>query len=673
MNKKNLPKYNAGIDIGSTTFKLVAMDEAGNQVFSDYRRHNTDIKQAARESYEKMYHQLGDCHLNIAMTGSVGMGYAEKIGARFVQEVIASAEYIHQKYPEVKTFIDIGGEDSKMIFFEQGKIPDIRMNGNCAGGTGAFIDQTAALLEIDTSQLNQLALRAKNIYPIASRCGVFSKTDIQNLASRNVSKSDIVASVFHAVAIQVVSSLAKGTDILPKIFFCGGPFAFLSELKKAFIKVLDLQEDDCILPENAELIPASGCAVLAASEQRETIRLTEIIYLIRFQKDDPFESSAEGRLPALFASEADFSQWKNDKLVHFVPRVNWSEMESEDCFLGVDSGSTTTKLVLLDQNGKLVFQEYLRNKGDSFNAFLEGLNHLKEEAERHGKNIRIVGSAATGYGENLIQTAFNLQHGIVETIAHFLAAQKVSPQVSFILDIGGQDMKAIYIENGNINQLEINEACSSGCGSFIENFANMLNYPVAEFAQISCLAKNPCDLGTRCTVFMNSKVKQAMREGAAVEDIAAGFSYSVIKNCLFKVLKIKDIKELGEHIVVQGGTFKNLSIVRALELMTGKEVSFSDIPELMGAYGAALFAKEQRVENQGVSLSELITSQQYTSQFDNCKGCVNACLVKTFHFPNGNVFYSGNNCEKIYSNKSESFVKGSNQHTKKYGLLFKSL
>ena len=671
MDKKNLPKYNVGIDIGSTTFKLVAVDDAGNQAFSDYRRHNTDIKQAAREAYEKMYHYLGDCHLNIAMTGSVGMGYAEKIGARFVQEVIASAEYIHQKYPEVKTFIDIGGEDSKMIFFEQGKIPDIRMNGNCAGGTGAFIDQTAALLEIETSQLNQLALQAKNIYPIASRCGVFSKTDIQNLASRNVSKSDIVASVFHAVAIQVVSSLAKGTDILPKIFFCGGPFAFLSELKKAFIKVLDLKENDCILPENAELIPASGCAVLAASEQRATIRLTEIIYLIRFQKDDPFASSTEGRLPALFASEADFSQWKNDKLVHFVPRVNWSEMEGEDCFLGVDSGSTTTKLVLLDPNGKLVFQEYLRNKGDSFNAFLEGLNHLKAESERHGKNIRIVGSAATGYGENLIQTAFNLQHGIVETIAHFLAAQKVSPQVSFILDIGGQDMKAIYIENGNINQLEINEACSSGCGSFIENFANMLNYPVTEFAQISCLAQRPCDLGTRCTVFMNSKVKQAMREGAAVEDIAAGFSYSVIKNCLFKVLKIKDIKELGEHIVVQGGTFKNLSIVRALELMTGKEVSFSDIPELMGAYGAALFAKEQRIENQGVSLSELITSQQYTSQFDHCKGCENACLVKTFHFPNGNVFYSGNNCEKVYSNKSESFVKGNNQHTKKYKLLFK--
>ena len=671
MNNSNLPRYNVGIDIGSTTFKLVAMDETGKFVFSDYRRHHTDIKQAARETYEKMYRQLGDCQMNLVMTGSVGMGYAEKIGVQFIQEVIASAEYIHQKYPEVTTFIDIGGEDSKMIFFEQGKIPDIRMNGNCAGGTGAFIDQTAALLEIETSELNKLAQQAKNTYPIASRCGVFSKTDIQNLASRNVSKSDIVASVFNAVAIQVIGSLAKGTDILPKIFFCGGPFAFLSELKKAFMKLLSLAEEDCILPDNAELIPASGCAVLAASEQRNPIRLMEVIHLIRFQKEDPFESTAEGRLPALFQSEENFLQWKKNKLVHFVPRIQWEELESEDCFLGVDSGSTTTKLVLLDKNGKLVFQNYVRNKGDSFNAFLECLHHLKEETARHGKNIRIIGSAATGYGENLIQTAFNLQHGIVETIAHFLAAQKVSPNVSFILDIGGQDMKAIYIENGNINQLEINEACSSGCGSFIENFANMLNYPVAEFAHISCLAKNPCDLGTRCTVFMNSKVKQAMREGAAVEDIAAGFSYSVIKNCLFKVLKIKDIKELGEHIVVQGGTFKNLSIVRALELMTGKEVSFSDIPELMGAYGAALFAKNQKIENNEVSLSELIASQEYTSHFDNCKGCENNCLVKTFHFPNGNVFYSGNKCEKIYSNKSEIFIKGTNQHTLKYNLLFR--
>ncbi|MDR1878323.1 MAG: acyl-CoA dehydratase activase-related protein [Bacteroidales bacterium] len=667
---KNIPELNVGIDIGSTTFKLVAVDTNGKMVFSDYRRHNTDIKQAARDTYEKMYHFIGDCLMHVVLTGSVGMGYAEKIGARFVQEVVAAAELIKKQYPQVHTFIDMGGEDSKMIFFEQGKIPDIRMNGNCAGGTGAFIDQTAALLEIDTKELNSLAEKAKNIYPIASRCGVFSKTDIQNLSSRNVSKNDIAASVFNAVAIQVVASLSKGTDILPQVFFCGGPFAFLPELKKAFIRVLSLRETDCILPENAELIPAWGCALMSKTDQHPTIRLMEAIYWIRFQKENPFESDLTGRLPALFASEEDFNQWRKNKLVHFVPRTSWGEQGIINCYLGVDSGSTTTKIVLLDEKGQLVFQDYGRNKGDSFNAFLESLNRLKSEAEQHGKIIRIIGSAATGYGENLLQTAFNLDHGIVETIAHFMAAQKVSPEVSFILDIGGQDMKAIYIENGNINQLEINEACSSGCGSFIESFANMLNYSVAEFATMSCHAKNPYDLGTRCTVFMNSKVKQAMREGAPTEDIAAGFSYSVIKNCLFKVLKIKNIDELGNHIVVQGGTFKNLSVVRALELLTQKEVYFSDIPELMGAYGAALFAKQQTPVSDGVGIDQLITSQKYTSNFENCKGCENNCFVKTFHFSNGNTFYSGNNCEKIYSNKSEHFLRGVNQHTKKYALLF---
>ena len=669
--QKNIPHYNVGIDIGSTTFKIVAVDEHQNIVFSDYRRHNTDIKQAARASYETMYHYLGgDCHLHITMTGSVGMGYAEKIGAKFVQEVVAAAELVKVKYPEVRTFVDIGGEDSKMIFFEEGKIPDIRMNGNCAGGTGAFIDQTAALLEIETVKLNQLAETSENIYPIASRCGVFSKTDIQNLASRNVSKNDIAASVFNAVAIQVVSSLAKGTDIYPKVFFCGGPFAFLPELKKAFQNVLNLKDEDCILPEKAQFIPAWGCALIAGNEKKTSIRLTEIIYLLRFQKEDPFAGETSNRLPALFTSQEDFEQWKKEKTVFFVPRTTWKNLESTECFLGVDSGSTTTKLVLLDKKGRIVYQDYLRNKGDSFNAFLQGLQNLKKEADTHHKEIKIIGSSVTGYGENLLKTAFNLNNGIVETIAHFLAAKQVKPDLSFILDIGGQDMKAIYIENGSINRLEINEACSSGCGSFIESFANMLHYPVAEFAQISCFAKQPYDLGTRCTVFMNSKVKQAMREGAATEDIAAGFSYSVIKNCLFKVLKIKKIEELGDNIVVQGGTFKNLSIVRALEHMTGKSVYYSDIPELMGAYGAALFALQQWHENQGVDLNQLLQSQAYTAEFEHCKGCENHCMVKIFHFSNGNTFYSGNNCEKVYSNKSENFVKGVNQHQIKYQQLF---
>ncbi len=666
-----LSSYRAGIDIGSTTFKLVVVNDEGDIIFSDYRRHNTDIKLAGKEAYRKLFDSLGDCYLDIIMTGSVGMGYADKAGYKFVQEVIASAELIKYKFKDVHTFIDIGGEDSKMIFFEKGKSPDIRMNGNCAGGTGAFIDQTASLLAVDTVQLNELASEASHIYPIASRCGVFSKTDIQNLISRKVSKSDIAASVFNAVAIQVIASLARGTDILPNIFLCGGPFAFLPELKKAFLRQLNIREEDTILPENAALIPAWGCAIIPHNSEKKT-RLSEAISILESNQKNPFQDELQGRLPALFESEKELNEWKNKKNNHFVQKIHWNDLESLDCYLGVDSGSTTTKIVLIDEKERVVFKYYDRNEGDSYYAFLNGIKLLREEANKHNKKIRIVGSATTGYGENLIKTAFNLHGGIIETIAHFLAAKQILPKVSFILDIGGQDMKAIFIEKGVIKRLEINEACSSGCGSFIENYANMLNYSVAEFAEMSCYAKNPCDLGTRCTVFMNSKVKQAMREGAEVEDIAAGFSYSVVKNCLFKVLKLKDIKELGEHIVVQGGAFRNLSIVRALETLTGVDVAFSDIPELMGAYGAALYAKSNRTDKDKIIyVDKLIDSQKYSSDIELCEGCENKCTVKKFTFANGNTFYSGNNCERIYSNKTEATTKGANQHQERYKLLFR--
>lgn len=666
-----IPSYSAGIDIGSTTFKLVVVNEKGDILFSDYRRHNTDIRLAGQEAYKKLFDTIGNCYLNVVMTGSVGMGYADKLGVTFVQEVVASAELIKHKFNDVHTFIDIGGEDSKMIFFEKNKAPDIRMNGNCAGGTGAFIDQTAALLGIDTFELNQLVLGATTIYPIASRCGVFAKTDIQNLISRKVSKNDIAISVFNAIAIQVIASLSRGSDITPRIFFCGGPFAFLPELKNAFLRQLKLTDDDIILPENAALIPAWGCAITSNKKSKKVL-LSSLIKALESNRKNPFEDDMQGRLPALFTSEIELNAWKKDKNKHSVQHIDWDELESLDCYLGVDSGSTTTKIVLIDNKERIVFKDYSRNEGDSYHAFLHGLKKLKTEADIHHKKIRILGSATTGYGENLIKTAFNLHKGIIETIAHFLAAKKILPEVSFILDIGGQDMKAIFIDNGVIKRLEINEACSSGCGSFIESYANMLNYPVAEFAKMSCYAKNPCDLGTRCTVFMNSKVKQAMREGAAIEDIAAGFSYSVVKNCLFKVLKLKDIKELGSHIVVQGGAFRNLSIGKALELLTGADVAFSDIPEMMGAYGAALYAKSNSKETDKViHIDKLLELQSYTSEIEICTGCENSCTVKKFVFSNGNTYYSGNNCEKIYSNRTESLQKGVNQHQGRYKLLFK--
>ena len=585
---KHLKTYQLGIDIGSTTLKVAVLDAGAQLVFSDYRRHNADIRRAGMEVARALYNRLGECRLQLAITGSVGMGYAERLGWSFVQEVVAAAATVEHRYPEVRTFIDMGGEDSKMIFFEQGKIPDIRMNGSCAGGTGAFIDQTATLLGVSPSELNELAAKASNIYPIASRCGVFSKTDIQNLISRKVSRADIAASVFNAVALQVVASLARGMDILPKVFLCGGPFAFLPELKKHFIRVLGISESDCLLPEGAQLIPAMGCALLASSVGKSPIRLTEIVGLLRFGKE-PRDINLEGRLEPLFGSQKAYNDWLSGKQVYRIRRTEVKP--GEPCYLGVDSGSTTTKIILLNGQGELVYSDYRRNNGDSFNAFHDGIRQMYATLP-HADEVVIAGSCVTGYGENLLKTAFNLDYGIVETMAHFSAARRVEPQVSFVLDIGGQDMKAIFVENGAIRRIEINEACSSGCGSFIETFANMLGYKVADFAQLSCLARHPFDLGTRCTVFMNSKVKQAMREGAPVEDIAAGFSYSVVKNCLFKVLKMKNTAELGDKLVVQGGTLRNHSIVRALETMTGKQVSFTDIPELMGAYGAALYAIE---------------------------------------------------------------------------------
>lgn len=587
-NKKTINTYNLGVDIGSTTMKVAVIDDNNNLIFSDYRRHNANIRHTARTIIGAMYNQLGTCRLRVMITGSVGMGYAERLGFNFAQEVVAAAEVVKQNYPDVHTFIDMGGEDSKMIFFNEGKVPDIRMNGSCAGGTGAFIDQTATLLGVDTAELNSLAEKATTIYPIASRCGVFSKTDIQNLLARNVSRADIAASMFNAVAMQVITSLSRGMEIEPKLFFCGGPFAYLPELKKHFQRLLQLEDYDCILPDNAQIIPALGCALLAKTECQKSTRIGKLIYLLRYA-DEELTLNYANQLQPLFSDESDFNNWLKNKTIHNITKSELIDSEPTEYYLGVDSGSTTTKIILLNKEGKITYSDYRRNEGDSFNAFYSAMQQMRQSV-KHPENIIIRRSCATGYGENLLKTAFNLDYGIVETMAHFSAAKAVNPAVSFVLDIGGQDMKAIFVENGSIRRIEINEACSSGCGSFIETFANMLNYPVAEFARIACFAHHPYDLGTRCTVFMNSKVKQAMREGASVDDIAAGFSYSVIKNCLFKVMKLRNINELGNHIVVQGGTFRNLSIVRAMELLTGCNVSFSNIPELMGAYGAALYA-----------------------------------------------------------------------------------
>lgn len=657
-----------GIDIGSTTVKVVVLDHNNESCYVDYRRHNMNIRSTVQEALAPVAGKYPDAWLKVAVTGSVGMGYAECWHLPFVQEVIAAATLVKRQFPQTRTFIDIGGEDSKMIFFEEGRVPDIRMNGNCAGGTGAFIDQTASLLNVEPSELNILAENAKTVYPIASRCGVFSKTDIQNLLARHVSKEDVALSVFHAVALQVIGTLSRGLDVKPPVFFCGGPFAFLPMLKKTFLDNLYITETDCVAVPDARVVPAFGTALMAATECRETIPMAQFVHNIQHLAIDT-DTLLQNRLDPLFKSESEFETWRQQKQNFFVPRVEWGKTQDNRVFMGVDSGSTTTKLVILDAEGRLLHSDYRNNNGNSFGAFLNALQDFKKICDEYHFAPRIAGSAVTGYGENLLKTAFGLHYGVVETMAHYLGAKSVSPEVSFILDIGGQDMKAIFVENQAIRRLEINEACSSGCGSFIETFAKMLGYKVADFAKIACEARHPYDLGTRCTVFMNSKVKQAMREGTTPEDISAGFAYSVIKNCLFKVLKLRKIEELGGHIVVQGGTFKNLAVVRALELLTGQDVRFSDIPELMGAYGCALFAKEQPAANV-LTLDDLLSIQQFETEQQTCPGCANQCTVIQYKFSNNRCYYSGNNCEKIYANESEVMRKGTNQHHERLKMLF---
>lgn len=572
-----------GIDIGSTTLKVCVLDETGTEVYSEYKRHNANPRFVAGHILDEMCGRLGDSRLRVAITGSVGMGYAERMGLQFEQEVLAAAEVVKRCYEGVRTFVDIGGEDSKMIFFDDGRVPDMRMNGNCAGGTGSFIDQTAALLGVHTRELDTLAREATTIYPIASRCGVFSKTDIQNLLARNVGKADIAASMFRAVAMQVVSALARGVEVKPKVFFCGGPFAFLPELRRHMQQVLGLGDEDCIVPDKPQFVPAMGCALKADGEPMTIGSLSQ-----RFMDTDDSEAVRVDGLEPLFESENDYERWLDSKRGLDIPQG--CSTTAGDYYLGVDSGSTTTKVVLLDSEGRMVFSDYSFNEGDAYRAFEQAMKRMAAKVDSPRK-INIAASAATGYGESLLQTVFSLDYGIVETMAHFMTARSINRNVSFVLDIGGQDMKAIFVSNGSIRRIEINEACSSGCGSFIMTFAKQLGYGIGDFARMACFAKQPYDLGTRCTVFMNSKVKQAMREGAGVDDIAAGFSYSVIKNCLFKVLKLRSLDELGTNIVVQGGTFKNHSVVRALEKMTGLNVSFTSCPELAGAIGAAIFAK----------------------------------------------------------------------------------
>lgn len=670
IGNNKVKQINIGLDVGSTTLKVVVTDSSYNIIYKEYRRHHADITGTLNQVLTEMQHSLGNLFAKLSITGSAGMGLSERHNLIFCQEMIASCEVVYKHYPQITGFVDIGGEDSKMIFFEEGKTPDIRMNGSCAGGTGSFIDQMCALLNIEMDELNDLAEQSETIYPIASRCGVFSKTDVQNLLARNVSKADIGASVLHAVSMQVITSLARGHDLTSTVLLCGGPFTFIPSLSKAFINVAKLTGDDVIIPEDSEVMPAWGASILADNNS-DSKPISEYIAIFSRKIDRAFTLD-KNYLKPLFKDRNAYELWRQSKEKYKINRIDIKNLESPNCFIGIDSGSTTTKIIATDENGRVFFEHYAKNEGLSLNAVAIALNRLLEEAKRANLDLNVLGSCVTGYGEDLIKKAFKLDFGMVETIAHYMAAYHFDKEVSSVLDIGGQDMKAIFIENGIIKRLEINEACSSGCGSFIETFANSLNYSVPNFSQIALESQHPCDLGTRCTVFMNSKVKQAQREGATVADISAGLGYSVVGNCLNKVLKLKDYIELGEHIMVQGGTFRNFSVLRALEIEIGQEVMITDAPELMGAYGAALYARKKTTDGQTptVNLAKLAQPKKCQSSKSVCRGCENNCTVTHFRFNNGERFYAGNKCEKIFTNSGSTVIKGSNMHTEKYELLF---
>ena len=659
-------RYNIGLDVGSTTAKIVMADGDGEVLFSGYERHNANVVPVICGFLEQVRKKFGDAEVRFVLTGSVGMGLAERFSLPFVQEVVAATRFVKKMHPDISTIIDIGGEDAKIVYLNPNGNADLRMNGNCAGGTGAFIDQMALLLGVELDELGSLAGQAERKYPIASRCGVFSKTDVQNLVSKNVSKADIAASIFHAVALQTVVTLSHGCEIMPRILFCGGPLTFIPALRKAFVDYLQLSPGDYVVPENANIIPAWGAALSDAEER--TFHIGELLEAFH-GKGTGKDIQLSARLAPIFSSEQEYAQWrerKNSMRIEETPLKGYAG----PAYLGIDSGSTTTKIAVTDDGGRILYSYYAPNGGNPIKSVREGLAEFERRCEEEGAALTIKGSCSTGYGEDLIKAAFGLGSGIIETIAHFAAACRVNPDVSFILDIGGQDMKAIFVANGVLNRMEINEACSSGCGSFLETFANSLNYPVAEFARLACLGESPCDLGTRCTVFMNSKVKQVLREGASIGDIAAGLSYSVVKNCIFKVLKLKKAGELGGNIVVQGGTMRNDSVVRALELLTGTEVGRSNIPELMGAYGCALYARDTAVDGQGVPVRDMVNTAVYETRQIQCKGCENQCFVLKYSFANDNVYYSGNKCEKMFSNRGGGWTKGRNLSAEKYTLLF---
>ncbi len=631
------PDYKTlGIDIGSTTVKIAVLDKDFNILFSDYQRHFANIQETLAEVVQKAYDSLGDIPLSPVITGSGGLALSKHLGIPFVQEVVAVATSLKDFAPQTDVAIELGGEDAKIIYFTGGI--DQRMNGICAGGTGSFIDQMATLLKTDAEGLNEYAKNYEALYPIAARCGVFAKSDIQPLINEGATKEDLSASIFQAVVNQTISGLACGKPIRGNVAFLGGPLHFLTELKQAFIRTLKLTDSQVIAPAHSHLFAAAGAAMNSDKNVHTTLGMlcTKLSEKIEIE----FEVT---RLEPLFNNEEEYKKFLDKHSENNVKKGDFNQYSGK-LFLGIDAGSTTTKAAVIDEDGRLLYSFYSSNNGSPLKTALKAVKEIYSVMPNGSKIVR---SCSTGYGEALLKSALLLDEGEVETVAHYTAAAFFEPEVDCILDIGGQDMKCIKIKNHSVDKVQLNEACSSGCGSFIETFAKSLNYDVSEFAKIALFAKNPIDLGSRCTVFMNSKVKQAQKEGASVADISAGLAYSVIKNALLKVIKLTDPKDLGRKVVVQGGTFYNDAVLRSFERISGCEAVRPDIAGIMGAFGAALLARERYTGQESTMLSiKQINELKFETSMSRCKGCTNHCLLTINRFTGGRQFISGNRCER---------------------------
>ncbi|PWX44713.1 acyl-CoA dehydratase activase-related protein [Clostridium perfringens] len=644
--------YKIGIDAGSTTLKCIVLNEEDKILYSNYERHYSKVREKLIEELENIKGIIENKKFKIAITGSAGYGISKEYNLPFVQEVFATTLAIKRYYDDVDVAIELGGEDAKIIFLTGGF--EERMNSSCAGGTGAFIDQMAHLMGLTVDEMDNLSLKHENIYEIASRCGVFAKTDIQPLLNQGARKEDISASVFQSVVNQTIGGLAQGRSIEGKIMFLGGPLYFCKGLRERFIKTLKLKDNDVVSPENAQVFVAIGSAIYS-KEDNKKYEYEELLNII---KENHNEISTMNIIDPLFNSEEEYNEFKER---HKKAKVKVSDINNYagEAYVGIDAGSTTTKVVLIDKEDNILYEYYGSNKGNPIEVVKKELKHIYNIC---GEKIKIMGSAVTGYGEELIKKAFSIDFGIVETVAHYIAASHFNSKVDFILDIGGQDIKCFKIKDGIVANIMLNEACSSGCGSFIESFANQMGYDVETFSKLGLFAKHGADLGSRCTVFMNSSVKQAQKEGATVEDLSAGLSVSVVKNALYKVIRAKSLDELGKNIIVQGGTMYNDAILRAFEKELGMNVIRPSISGLMGAYGCALYAKRKNLKESKIISKEDLESFTHKSKIAKCGLCTNRCNLTINIFNDGEKYISGNRCEKPTGNKKSESIPNMYQY-----------